>query len=71
MVGDISLVFEEGKVIVTLEDEERKNVTLGIVEEIITFFQCSKTVLLAQKKNDTHVSFDDKSAFWSLNSNVQ
>jgi len=34
-------------------------------------FQCSKTVVKAQKKNDTHVTFDDESAFLSLNSNVQ
>ena len=28
-------------------------------------------MLKAQKKNDPHVSFDDESAFLSLNSNVQ
>jgi hypothetical protein len=33
----MNLVFEKGEVVVTLEDVE-KNVTLGIVEEIITFF---------------------------------
>jgi hypothetical protein len=34
-------------------------------------FQCSKTFLKAQEKNDTNVSVDNESAFLSLNSNAQ
>ena len=38
MVADMNLIVKKGEVVVTLEDEERKHDTDGIVEEIITFF---------------------------------
>jgi hypothetical protein len=38
MVTDMTMVVEEGEVVVSFENVERKNVTVEIVEEIITFF---------------------------------
>jgi len=34
----MNLVVEEGELVVTLEDEEKRNVTVGIVDEIITYY---------------------------------
>jgi hypothetical protein len=34
----MNMVVDEGEVVVTMEDVERKNVSVGIVEETITFY---------------------------------
>jgi len=38
----MDMVAEEGEVVVTMKDMERKNVIVGIVEEIITYYNALK-----------------------------